>query len=177
MTNTFKNHSAATHSAQQRSKNAAAVTTDDTRKKFIKAIKTKQRQLGMTDEVYRAMLLARTGHSSATLCNLHQLGLVNEYLSGQGATNPKGLSLRGKRPAIATDRQALRGKVNALMAELVRLADITDPVKYVNAICVRNGWCTTLDFADPHTLHKLVGALSRTVAGKTKAANTAASST
>jgi phage gp16-like protein len=147
----------------------------DLRKKFIKAIKTKQRQLGMDQETYKAMLLARTGQTSCTDCNLLQLGMVSEYLTGQGAVNPRVAIRPARRTNLAADRQLLRQRVDLLAAELVRVAGVTDAVKYVNAICVRNGWCTTVDFADAHILHKLVGALETTLKAKTRAANVAAS--
>lgn len=171
MTNSYKTHTAASHAAQQRSKDAAAVKQASARNKAIKAIKTKVRQLGLDDATYRALLQARTGHSSCKDCNLHQLGNIAEHLSNQGAANPKAAP---RRATIAADRQALRGKVDALLGELVRVAGITDAVKYANAICVRNSWCTSVDFADPHILHKLVGALETTLRAKTRAANTAA---
>lgn len=147
----------------------------DVRKKFIKAIKTKQRQLGMDDDTYKAMLLARTGQTSCTACNLHQLGVVSSYLSSLGAVDPKGINGDGrKRLAPSGDRQALMAKVSALLGELASVTGTVYTMAYADAICANNRWCTRVDFADAHILHKLVGALSRTVASKTKAANVSA---
>ena len=70
MTNTAKKHTAANYAPLQRRQNEAAAALDDKRKRYIKAIKAKQRQLGMDDATYRAMLLSRTGRSSATQCTL-----------------------------------------------------------------------------------------------------------
>ena len=176
MSNTIKTHTAATYAAQQRRRDAEDKARDSKRNAYIKAIKTKQRQLGMDDATYRAMLLARTGKTSAKDCTLIELGIVSGYLSAQGAVAPKAdaRAVGKTRPSVAVERQALRGKVNALLGELVRVTDITDSVKYVNAICQKNGWCSAIDFADPHVLHKLVGALSRTLASRKAKAHRAA---
>lgn len=179
MTNTAKKHTAANYAPLQRRQNEAAAALDDKRKRYIKAIKAKQRQLGMDDATYRAMLLSRTGRSSATQCTLTELGLVSGYLTAQGAVNPRGTAgatagrnpvTGGRRPVIADDRRALRSKVTMLLADLVDEAGVTDSVAYVNAICSKNGWCTAIDFADAHVLHKLVGALNRTLTSKRRQA-------
>lgn len=177
MSNTAKTHTAANYAPLQRRQNEAAQALDDKRKQAIKAIKTKQRQLGMDDDTYRAMLLSRTGKTSATACTLTELGVVNGYLTAQGAVNPRSdrRATSGRRPVIAADRRALRGKVTMLLADLVDEAGITDSIAYVNAICSKNGWCTAIDFADAHILHKLVGALSHTLkARRAKNARTTA---
>ena len=176
MAHTAKNHTAANYAALQRRQDEAARALDDKRKRYIKAIKAKQRQLGLDDATYRAMLLARTGRSSATQCSLTELGLVSSYLTAQGAVAPRGtagagagrrpLAASGRRPLIAADRRALRGTVDMLLADLADEAGVTDGQAYVNAICSKNGWCTAIDFADAHILHKLVGALSHTLAAK-----------
>ena len=147
---------------------------DDARNKHakhIKSIKTKQRQLGMDQTTYQAMLLARTGHTSSKDCTLIQLGLVNDYLTSCGAVNPNAKAMPTRRIHLAADRQSLRQQVDSLLLDLAARGLITDPVKYGNGICQRNGWCTSVEFADAHILHKLVGALSRTLRGRTKAAN------
>lgn len=155
----------ATHSAA----NFASVTSDnaDRKKKAIIAIKTKQRQLNMDQDTYVAMLKARTGHSSCTLCSVHQLGLVNEYLSSLGAVNPKGVNGDGRRRLTPTaDKAALHTKVKALLLELARVTGTPFTMAYADAICSNNQWCTRVDFADAHILHQLVGALSRTLRAK-----------
>ncbi|MFZ3141558.1 phage protein GemA/Gp16 family protein [Polaromonas sp.] len=164
MTNTVKTHTAANYAALQRRHDAEARALDTKRKQYIKAIKTKQRQLGMDDATYRAMLQARTGKTSATACSLTELGNISGYLTAQGAVAPRaGARAATRRPVIADDRQALRAKVTMLLGDLVDEAGVTDSVAYVNAICSKNGWCSAVDFADAHILHKLVGALSNTL--------------
>ena len=176
MANTVKTHTAENYAALQRRRDAEAKAKNAKRNAYIKAIKTKQRQLGMDDDTYRAMLKARTGKTSAKDCTLTELGVVSGYLSSQGAVAPKAEArATGKtRPGVAIERRALRSRVDALLGELAPLAGITDPVKYASAICQKNGWCSALDFADPHILHQLVGALSRTLANKKAKAHRAA---
>ncbi len=172
MSHTYTRHNSATGADIQRRKDAADRARETARKRAIKALKTKVRQLGMDDATYRAMLQARTGKTSATQCSQTELGNVCDYLTRQGATNPKSLSRPGK--SAAPSRQALLGKVQAQMGELGRLMAISDPRAYVNAILTKNHWCSELAFADCHILHKLVGVLANTIAGKTRAANIAA---
>lgn len=176
MSNTVKTHTTANYAALQRRRDAEAKALDGKRKLFIKAIKTKQRQLGMDDATYRAMLMARVGRASATECSLTELGVISGYLTAQGAVNPRaGARAVTRRPVIAEDRRALRGKVTMLLADLVDEAGITDAIAYVNAICSKNGWCSAVDFADAHILHKLVGVLSHTLKSRrTKNASQAA---
>lgn len=175
MAHTAKTHTAANYGALQRRQNEATHALDDKRKQYIKAIKTKQRQLGMDDADYRAMLMARTGRLSAKDCTLTELGNISGYLTAQGAVNPRaGVRVATRRPVIAPDRRALRAKVTMLLADLVDEVGVTDSMAYANAICSRNGWCSAVDFADAHILHKLVGALSHTLRSKRARASQAA---
>lgn len=171
MSRTAKTHSATSYAPLQQRLSAQERAVQDKRRAAIKAIKTKQRQLAMDDPTYRAMLLALTGKTSSTACTLTELGTVSGYLTAQGAVPPRAVSKAGssasgatqRRPVVAPERAALRAKVAALMAELRQVHAIADERAYVDAICRKNGWCSALDFADPHVLHKLVGALSRTL--------------
>ena len=174
MSQSQKNHSAAKYAPVQARQAALAKAQADKRRQYIKAVKAKQRQLGMDDDTYRAMLQARTGKTSAKDCTLTELGLISNYLTSQGAVAPKA-EARARAPAragypprapVALERQALRAKVDMLLAELTPLARLSDPEQYASAICQRNGWCSTLAFADCHILHKLVGALSTTLRSK-----------
>jgi hypothetical protein len=143
---------------------AAALALADKRKKSIKAIKAKVRQLGLDDASYRAMLQAHTGRASCKDCTLPELDRVCHYLTTQGASNPKAPSRPGK--TLAAERVPLRGQVDKLMVDLSQKTSITKPLAYVNAILVKNHWCSDLDMASPEILRKLVGALSRTLNGR-----------
>lgn len=145
------------------------------RKAAIKAARVKQRQIGMTNDDYRTMLETHTGKSSTTELTLTELGVINNRLTNLGAVNPKGASADGRfrRAKPREDLKPLLGKLHELLKELRELngnAEGTYTMSYADAICERNGWCSRVDFADAHILHKLVGALARTVASSRKKA-------
>ena len=150
-------------------------TPEQKLKAAVIAARTKQRQLNMTDEDYRAMLFARTGKSSTKDLTLTELGLVNNYLTSLGAVNPTGANAdRKKRGRPAEERIPLMNMVRKKLDELRELngnQSGTYTLSYADAICKRNGWCARVDFADVHILHKLVGALMRTVGSERKKAN------
>lgn len=155
-------HSAANFSGVQRRKEEE----ERKRKRYIKAVKAAQRQLGMEDGDYRVMLHACTGCHSATECSLSQLGAVLDHLRRVGATHPKDGSKRRLVPTA--DRASLMKKVWALLAELERVTGQPHSMAYADAICQRNQWCSVVDFANPQILHQLVGALSRTLQAKAR---------
>lgn len=143
---------------------ALAVATRQRSARII-AIKAAQRQLGMDDATYRAMLVAQTGKSSATALTLPEMARVLDYLRRCGARHPSRDGGR-KRTAPVPDRAALMSKVHALLGELERNTGQPHTLAYADAICQRNGWCDRVDFASPALLHRLVGALSRTLQGR-----------
>lgn len=145
------------------------------RKAGVKAIKAAQRTLGLDDGAYRDLLEAQTqtptatGKRSATKLTLQEQSKVLDYMRQQGAANPKRSGGKKRTAVPAADRAALTARVNTLLAELARVNGGTPyTLAYCDAICKRNGWASRVDFADPHTLHKLVGALSRTVRAKAR---------
>lgn len=166
MSHTHNNtYSAANFSRVQRYKEEQ----ERKRKKYIKAVKAAQRQLGLDDATYRVMLQARTGQRSAADCSITQLGLVLDHLRRAGAAHPVAA---GKRRLVPTaDRAALVQKVYALLAELEHITGVPHSMAYADAICQRNQWCTLVDFANPQILHQLVGALSRTLRTKASTAS------
>lgn len=135
------------------------------RKARIAAIKLSQKQLGMDDSTYLAILQAQTGKSSSTELTFSELSKVLDYMRYVGATHPHRNDSR-KRIAPAIDRVALIHKVHALLSELERCTGTPHTLAYADAICQRNGWCERVDFASPALLHRLVGALSRTLQGR-----------
>lgn len=139
----------------------------------IIAIKAAQRQLGMDDATYRAMLMAQVGKSSATELSLSEAALVLEYLRRCGATRPDhGSRVNGRsRSTPSNDRAALMHRVHTLLEALEQCSGRPHTVAYADAICQRNGWCDRVDFATPELLHRLVGALTRTLLGRSKRSN------
>jgi phage gp16-like protein len=166
MSNTHSaSHSAANFSRVQRYKEEQ----ERKRKKYIKAVKTAQRQLCMDDATYRVMLEARTGQRSATDCTLAQLGAVLDHLRRAGATHPNAGSKRRLVPTA--DKASMMQKVWALLGELERVTGQPHSMAYADAICQRNQWCSLVDFANPQILHQLVGALNRTLRTKASVAS------
>ena len=143
----------------------ASADTARQRNARIVAIKAVQRQLGMDDATFRAMLEAQPGKSSATALTLPEMARVLDYLRRSGAKHPSRDGGR-KRVAPALDRVALMGKVHALLSELEQRTGQPHTLAYADAICQRNGWCDRVDFASPALLHRLAGALSRTLQGR-----------
>lgn len=155
--------------AAQRAVVAAAL--EARRVRGIKAIKAAQRQLGLCDGAYRDLLEAQTrtetapGKRSATDLTLQEQDKVLDYMRRNGAPHPTrsgGL----KRPTPAADRAGLMSKVHALLAALGTATGEPHSLKYADAICKRNGWADAVDFCSPADLHKLVGAMARTLRSK-----------
>lgn len=164
----------ATHATPASSAGAAAQAQ---RKRGIVAIKATQRALGMDDDTYRAMLEAQTGKRSATELSLAEQRRVLEHLrqayrGHPGAVNPAQERRREARAGgrargtPAPDRQPLMTAVSTLLQQLDALTGERHSLAYCDAICRRNGWAERIDFCTPQQLHRLVGALARTVRAK-----------
>lgn len=145
------------------------------RKRGIQAIKAAQRQLGLDDGTYRAMLAAQTGKRSAAELTIAEQTKVLDYLRAQGAANPAEARRKAeraggrKRGTPAPGKQALMEALGHLLLELERLTGQPHTLNYADAICKRNGWAERVDFCSPVHLHALVGAVARTL--RSKAAN------
>lgn len=148
------------------------------RKRGIQAIKAAQRQLGMDDGTYRAMLQGQTGKRSAAELSVREQSKVLDYLRSQGATNPaqarRDAARAGgrKRGTPSADKHAMLLQLGQLLDELGRVTGQPHTLRYADAICKRNGWAERVDFCSPAHLHALVGAVARTL--RSKAANPAA---
>ena len=146
------------------------------RKRGIQAIKAAQRQLGLDDATYRAMLAAQTGGKrSAADLTVPEQTRVLDYLRAQGAANPAEARRKAeraggrKRGTPAPGKQALMDALGHLLQELGRVTGQAHSMNYADAICQRNGWAERVDFCSPTHLHALVGAVARTL--RSKAAN------
>lgn len=155
---------------------ARSLALENRRKRGVQAIKAAQRQLHLDDDTYRDMLHRLTGKRSATKLSIAEQTVVLDHLRHAGAENPmRANRAAGKRrPAPAVERERLLGKVNALLDALGRLKREPYTLAYADAICKRNGWADSVSFADGPSLHRLVGALSRTVRAAMDAKPTAA---
>lgn len=145
---------------------AAQSALEQRRVAGIKAIHAARRQLGLDDGAYRSMLQAQTGKASATQLTVAEQSKVLDYLRAQGAVNPRkrhqapGSEHRAKPGA---DRAKLVQQVHDLLGAISTVMGEPHGIAYADAICRRNGWADTVTFCSPQALHKLVGALSRTL--------------
>jgi phage gp16-like protein len=105
------------------------------------------------------------GKRSATALTLQEQDKVLDYMRRNGAPHPTRSGGR-RRPQPAADRADLMAKVHALLGALGQATGEPYSLRYADAICKRNGWGDAVDFASPADLHKLVGALSRTLRSK-----------
>ncbi|MBA4709553.1 gp16 family protein [Aquitalea aquatica] len=125
----------------------------DPRQALIAKLHIARQQLAMHDADYRS-LLARIvpGCSSSTQLDQPQLVQVLAEMQRLGFVPRPGLR-HGKRPQPSAGRQALMGKIAALLAEAGR------PWPYVDAMARRMFQIDKVDWLDTQQLHKLVAAL------------------
>ena len=148
------------------------------RKTYIVALKAAQRQAGIDDDSYRTGLALVTGGKlaedgftviggkrSATELTLPELMRAIDAIRKKGAPHPTRSGGR-RRPAPAADRAELMAKVHALLSELAKVTGETYSLRYADAIAKRNGWADAVDFCDGPSLHRVVGALARTLRSK-----------
>lgn len=125
--------------------------TDPRRNGLIASVKIAQKDLGLDDATYRALLSSVTGRDSAAKCSVPQLKAMLAELRAKGWTP------RPRAPREASvKRPSLRDQVVALCATLGR------PVSYADAIVRRQSKdCATLGTADRAQLAACVAALVR----------------
>ncbi|AUN95895.1 phage protein GemA/Gp16 family protein [Pseudazoarcus pumilus] len=116
------------------------------------------RAAGIDDAMRRDIVRRVADRTSLTECSLVELGAVLNYLN----QTQQGYAGR-RRVTPAKDRAPLLGKIDALLAELHRVTGEPHTLKYADAIARRNGWAENIDFADATALHKIIGALNRTL--------------
>lgn len=84
---------------------------------LIKVIHTGKKSLGWDDETYRAVLVQVTGKHSARDCTQDELERVVRYMRQKGFAP---LAQQGRRPNVASSREAILGKIEALLTEAKR---------------------------------------------------------
>ena len=127
---------------------------DTIRRSQIAKIKMAAKQLGLDDDVYRALLQRVTGKASCADMTIAQRDAVLDALKAQG-WQPKG-GKGGKawpgRPKD-TDNTPMLRKVEALLADAKR------PWDYAHATAHQMFGVDRLEFLNNHQLHRLVAAL------------------
>lgn len=112
-----------------------------------------KKELAMDDDTYRAMLQSIAGVSSSKDLTDAGVTKVLAHLQRCG-WKPKAAAKAGKKPSVARGRQALVGKVEALLAEAKR------PWDYADAMAKRMFGVDKTDWLDAEQLVKLVAALT-----------------
>ena len=122
---------------------------------LIAKIKVAQKELGMAEEAYRAMLLRITGKNSCAVMDIGELERVADEMRRFGF-KPSTSTAREKhgRPHLRrTTAAAMMDKVEAL------LADGGYHWNYAHAMARRMFGCEKVEYLDNDQLHKLVAAL------------------
>lgn len=112
-----------------------------------------KKELAMDDATYRAMLQNVAGVSSSKALSDDGITRVLTHLQRCG-WKPKNTGTIGKKPSMGHGRQALVGKVEALLAEAKR------PWSYADAMTKRMFGVEKTDWLDAEQLAKLVAALT-----------------
>lgn len=120
-------------------------------KKLIGAIKVGQVFLGWDDDTYRQTLQRLTGKTSATRCSFDELQTVKEYMHTAGF--PRRSRKNGRRPSVASTREGILSKVEAL------LADANRPWNYAETMAQHMFNIRYIDWLDDAQLIKLMQAL------------------
>lgn len=123
-----------------------------TAKKLIGAIKAGQAYLSWDDATYRATLNRLTGKASATRCSLDELQTIKEYMHKAGF--PRQSPKHGRRPSVASSRQTMLNKVEALLAAAGR------PWSYAEGMAQRMFKRERVDWLTSEELTKLMQALA-----------------
>lgn len=125
--------------------------TDQVRKSRIAAIHMGKAALGMDDDTYRDFLENITGQRSAKDCSNAQLLDVIKALDAKGFSKEK--KEFGQKPDVAKEKQAMMGKIEAL------LADAGLHWNYAVGIAKKMFFKEALEFCTQNELHRIIAAL------------------
>ena len=129
-------------------------TIKDQRRRDLAKIHIAAKQLGLSDDTYRAMLLAVAGVRSAADLTEKGRRAVLAHLRKAGFTSRKKYPGRPDIDSLAaTGRKALLEKIEAFLADAKRDWD------YVHAIAKRMFDIDRVQWCRPDQLHKIVAAL------------------
>ena len=130
------------------------LTAEEQRKRDLAQIHIAKTQLGLDDGTYRDMLWSvakvRSSRDLTTTARLRVLQHLKE--KGWKKKLPNKLQ-RGKSPTTALDKEALMGKIAALLTELQL------PWNYANGIAQQMFKIERIDWCTASQLHKIVAAL------------------
>ena len=117
---------------------------------LIVKIKIAQKELGLEDDVYRALLMRVTGKDSCTKLSYIELGKVLAELQRQGWQNKRDF---GQRPNRRQSADAMLNKIEALLAEMQLHWN------YAHALAKGMYHCDRVEWLSDEKLHGVVAAL------------------
>jgi phage gp16-like protein len=112
--------------------------------------------LGLDDDTYRAMLELQTGRRSSRDLNGHQLHKVIQHMESRGAVFT---NRHPKRITPAPEREAMMGKIHALLADKAQRQGSPVPWRYADALAKRVCKVDAVDFCTGPQLRKVIAAL------------------
>ena len=119
---------------------------------LIGAIKAGQAWLQWDDITYRSTLQQLTGKTSSTKCSLEELQNLREYMHQRGFPRTKSRKY-GRKPNVASSRQSILGKIQALLAEAGR------DWSYAESTARRMFSQPVIEWLDDEQIRKLMQAL------------------
>ena len=149
------------------------------RRGLLAKVHVAKRQLGLSDEEWRALLEARFQVDSSGLLGTGELTALVGYLERMGwePSTPRTVRDSHGTPHIlkhddaGMHRERQVGKIEALLAELGRFDGRYVPWAYAAAILKRQCGVTRLEWASPEQLTKVIAALNKTLSRKMRTAN------
>lgn len=127
------------------------------RQALLAKIHIAKKDLSLDDDTYRA-ILGRFGVSSSRDLTIAQMDLVLREFIGKG-WQPK-QTKSGRRPRPVASREALMGKIEALLADKAKRQGAPVSWNYGHAVAKRVCKVDRLDFCDNVMLGKVIAALS-----------------
>jgi phage gp16-like protein len=148
---------------------ARKAANPDSYTRRLRAIHAACRNNGLDDDARHALIFALAGKTSLAQCTALEMNRILDHLNRASGYAGKAAFEGRARVTPAAARAPLLTKIDALLAELHRVTGEPHTLKYADAIARRNGWGECIDFCNVAGLHRVVGALSRTLASKQRA--------
>ncbi|MFZ5428068.1 MAG: phage protein GemA/Gp16 family protein [Thermodesulfobacteriota bacterium] len=142
----------------------------DWRRSMVAKVKIAQKQLGLSDEDYRAMLAERYGVESSTKLTMRQLDGLVRFLASRGFQERTVRARKGDKSVPsekAMNAKAMLSKVEALLAEIGARENRHVPWDYAASILKRMFKVDKLEWAKPDQLRAVIAALHRKAYGAT----------
>lgn len=139
--------------------------TSPYRRGLIARIKIAQKDLGLDEDTYRAMLLSLTGRDSCADLSDRQLVFIIAHLREKGWTGDRGRA--EPRPKVSPELERLRSKIGAM------LASMNKDWSYADGILSRMYGIAGVSWANRVQLTACIAALNKQTQRVAKAAETA----